>query len=299
MPHSERIAYTEVFKQGTLFVEESLYYVFGDRTNPSVSANLAILNGGYEVYKPDFELKRNSVPYYVIEFPVSGRCYLQINESNYILERGVVAGYKPGDAHCYKCDPTDPFEHYFVNFCGYDAEYLFKNTGLQSNRIIKLDEYEYSKRLMVNILKTAFNKNLHSFELCNSYLKTFLLELCNQAYYSEQVDFISKSKYIGCIKYIDKNYLKILSVEDVANALVITPRYISKLFAKHGKTKAYQYITSLKMIKSSELLMTTMTPIKDIAAFVGYKNQYHFSRVFKNYYGLSPNNYRKNLGNTL
>ena len=46
------------------------------------------------------------------------------------------------------------------------------------------------------------------------------------------------------------------------------------------------------MTKAAELLKITSLSIADIGNAVGYPNQLHFSRAFKNVYGMSPRNWR-------
>jgi len=46
------------------------------------------------------------------------------------------------------------------------------------------------------------------------------------------------------------------------------------------------------MSKATELLKMTKLSIADIGNAVGYPNQLHFSRAFKNIYGVSPKNWR-------
>ena len=47
-----------------------------------------------------------------------------------------------------------------------------------------------------------------------------------------------------------------------------------------------------RMVKAAELLKLTDLSIGDIANAVGYPNQLHFSRAFKNVYGISPREWR-------
>ena len=48
------------------------------------------------------------------------------------------------------------------------------------------------------------------------------------------------------------------------------------------------------MYKASELLKNTKMPVAEVGASVGYDNQLHFSRAFRNIFGISPKNYRDN-----
>lgn len=47
-----------------------------------------------------------------------------------------------------------------------------------------------------------------------------------------------------------------------------------------------------RMVKAAELLKLTSLSIADIGSAIGYENQLHFSRAFKNIYGVSPREWR-------
>ena len=47
-----------------------------------------------------------------------------------------------------------------------------------------------------------------------------------------------------------------------------------------------------RMVKAAEPLKLTSLSIADIGSAVGYENQLHFSRAFKNNYGVSPREWR-------
>ena len=46
------------------------------------------------------------------------------------------------------------------------------------------------------------------------------------------------------------------------------------------------------MSRAAQLLLTTEFSVGEIGNAVGYSNQLHFSRAFKNVYGISPKNFR-------
>ena len=49
------------------------------------------------------------------------------------------------------------------------------------------------------------------------------------------------------------------------------------------------------MTKAAELLKLTTLSIGDIGSAVGYENALHFSRAFKNVYGVSPRTWRSSI----
>ncbi|MBQ7993310.1 MAG: helix-turn-helix transcriptional regulator [Solobacterium sp.] len=58
--------------------------------------------------------------------------------------------------------------------------------------------------------------------------------------------------------------------------------------------KQADFLRKYRMYKASELLKNTKMPVAEVGASVGYDNQLHFPRAFRNIFGISPKNYRDN-----
>ena len=54
-----------------------------------------------------------------------------------------------------------------------------------------------------------------------------------------------------------------------------------------------QFLIYYRMNRATELLKFTEMSVNEVGRLVGYPNQLHFSRAFKNVFGISPNNWRK------
>ena len=93
--------------------------------------------------------------------------------------------------------------------------------------------------------------------------------------------------------FIENNFQNDISVEDIANVCGLNRSYFGKIF-KNGTGKSPQeFLLNYRMTKAAELLKLTKLSIGDIGNAVGYPNQLHFSRAFKNIYGVSPREWRK------
>ena len=69
---------------------------------------------------------------------------------------------------------------------------------------------------------------------------------------------------------------------------------LKKGFKLKFSTTIFKFITDRRMELALEMLKFTNMPIAEIANNVGYKHSQHFSKVFKNKYGVNPSFYRKN-----
>ena len=93
--------------------------------------------------------------------------------------------------------------------------------------------------------------------------------------------------------YIDEHYIDGLSLDDVAGATGISRYYVSHLFKELLNTTFVGYVNELRLNRAAMLLLTTDTPIIEIAALSGFNNLSNFNRAFKLHFGKTPSAYRK------
>lgn len=97
------------------------------------------------------------------------------------------------------------------------------------------------------------------------------------------------------LDYVQKNFMKELSLEEVAEYVNLSVGYLSNYFkGKMGMTFV-DYLTKLRIEKAKELLMYTNDKIYKIAEQVGYQNSQYFVTIFKKKTGVTPAEYRKCL----
>ena len=95
------------------------------------------------------------------------------------------------------------------------------------------------------------------------------------------------------LNYIEKNYFKKITLEEVAEYINFSPFYLSRLFKKEMGINFIDYVTELKMEKARELLSDTDIPIINIALELSYNEPNYFSRVFRKSAGVTPSQYRE------
>lgn len=106
-----------------------------------------------------------------------------------------------------------------------------------------------------------------------------------------QNDLCNRAAY-----YLSQHYAKKdLSLSMVATALFVDPSYLSKQMKQHLGKSFNDYLMSLRIEKAKELLNLSNShyTVQEIGEKSGYPNQHYFSRVFKQYTGLSPSHFRQ------
>ncbi len=93
-------------------------------------------------------------------------------------------------------------------------------------------------------------------------------------------------------KYIAKNYHEDIGVEQLANAVDLTPSYLSHIFKKETGENLGKFIKKVRMEKARDMLENSYEKIVNISEAVGYQNVSYFCKSFREYYGISPQKFR-------
>lgn len=100
-------------------------------------------------------------------------------------------------------------------------------------------------------------------------------------------------KFIISLK---KNYMQHRDVSWYAQESCLTPRYFSKIIKEKTGKSAMHWISVVVIDEARRLLDMPENSVKDVAFKLGFPNQSFFGRYFLKYYGMTPSEYRKNLG---
>ena len=99
------------------------------------------------------------------------------------------------------------------------------------------------------------------------------------------------------IEYIRRNYMKKVTLEEVALYVYLSPAYFSKIFKEEMKDNFNSYLNRVRIEMSKKLLLDDSISLVDVSSYVGYEDQSYFSKVFKKMVGVSPGKYRESRGN--
>ncbi|MCI7263010.1 MAG: AraC family transcriptional regulator [Clostridium sp.] len=127
-------------------------------------------------------------------------------------------------------------------------------------------------------------------------MKNLFLDLLIQssANHRELAEGRLKDFYIReAITFIEQNYPHPITVEDIATFCNLNRSYLGKIFRDSMNQTLQQFLIYYRMNRATELLKFTEMSVNEVGRLVGYPNQLHFSRAFKNVFGISPNNWRK------
>ena len=93
--------------------------------------------------------------------------------------------------------------------------------------------------------------------------------------------------------YIDENYRRDITLEELSGLVFLNTKYISELFKKELGVTVTDYIAGRRFEEARNLLLSSNLLVTDIAQQVGYNDPKYFTRLFRRYNGISPAQYRK------
>lgn len=98
------------------------------------------------------------------------------------------------------------------------------------------------------------------------------------------------------ISFIEAHLCEAISVQSVADAVYLSPSYLSAIFSRETGETLHSYIVRRRIEESSYFIRSSSDPIADIASFYQFSSQSHYVRSFRELMGVTPGVYRKNSG---
>ncbi len=98
------------------------------------------------------------------------------------------------------------------------------------------------------------------------------------------------------MRYIDENYMNCeLSLGTVAEAVGLSPSYLSMLFKKETGTNFSDHLTRVRIHRAKELLCCTNKMVYEVAYDVGFSDYRYFSQIFKKNTGMTPRQFQYSI----
>lgn len=156
-----------------------------------------------------------------------------------------------------------------------------------SDDILELDEEKYQIFSFKSDLYHIKNKD----DLF-SYIRSVLNEVIRNTAGNEEDD---RNIIDDIVNYLNFNYQYDISLNQLAaHKYYMNPSYLSRLFKQVTGKNFSKYLIELRMQKARELLKNEDIKVSEIASYVGYNDLSNFIQTFKKYYGVTPNQLKRN-----
>ncbi len=254
-------------------------------------ANLHIIKTGFYnsqfVYKKMTQSPIREVEYYEFEyFPENGGISY-INNYAYPVVQGNVLVASPG---CLRNSKLH-FKAYYIHFST-------DNSELQTilNRLPHISEFRAEAPKMERLFKQVIQHFHYTEPLHKLYAESKLLELIFRLS-TQNVTVDTKKSYtpivLQAIEYIERNFTEDIKLEDISEAVGLSPVYLHKLFYKTTGQTPHHLLLEKRLAMSKELLAGSDLSLVNVAAESGFSSQSYFNAVFKKHFGMTPLTFRQ------
>lgn len=266
-------------------------YVYPQR--PDIGDDIVVFHSGFCSTVPNYSYGRDTRDYYLIHYCTGGKGVYRTGEQCYELSQNDGFLILPNQSIVHTADKSDPWNLCWVAFFGPKAEHYLRLAGLGEQQLLfRYDKDDFLERCIKNIYdESRAGKNIATIT------GHFLLMMGRMIDHFQSVETCPPvagfSHFEDARNYILRNLHSRISVEELSGYLRLDPSQIYRIFKKSTGVSPQQYITGLRMEKACEMLEKTDLPIKDIAKWLNFEYQSHFTKQFKNYMGLAPSEFRQ------
>nr|WP_308626641.1 AraC family transcriptional regulator [uncultured Eisenbergiella sp.] len=218
---------------------------------------------------------------------------IEIQGKIYLLNEGEGVLTAPFVRHSYS-GKTEEWIRLFASFTGTIESSIAKILGNRQIVFIDKDQGGKIASLIVSIMKKYENPPADAKALSLD-CYGLLLHFVDGVYTRDLMEDPLYQRYVApVIKEIETNYDSELTVKGLSGTVYITPQYLSRLFGRFLGCSAYEYLTTYRINKAKEFLLTDpRMEVQKIALRVGFLDTSHFIAMFKKVTGLTPLEFRK------
>ena len=268
--------------------------ILNDDAGNQKNTDLELYYFGTQQCKPGESWGPGIKTQYKLHFVHEGTGHLKAAEKEYTITKGQLFACYPNEIVYYWADTGDPWRYSWVAFDGLNSGFYFERAGFSKSSLVidcpNRDIIESAFHEILAVKKYDANKDLNY----RGYLYLILASIVDKS--SAITSQNSTKDYVKeAVTFIKKNYSQPISVADISADLSLDRKYFSKIFKQALQVSPHEYLINYRLARACELMETTDLTIAEIAATVGYDNQFSFSRVFKKYKNISPSEYKKQV----
>ena len=238
-----------------------------------------------------------------ISIVLEGQANYTIEEQEFQLNAGQIMLFNPGTHHGEE-QRTGTYSHQLhIGLTNISLDGLKRNHLPTKKAILNLGEYQWEFLDKAWRLVKEYSEEQPEFQLMVKALIIEMLVLILRSLEKVQDNTVTlalsknakRKQYLvnHAIYYLENHHTQEITLEQLADTLYVSPTYLSKVFKESTGMSPINYLIQVRLKHAKELLANEQLTIREISQAVGYQDAYHFSKLFKKYYGVSPSHLAK------
>lgn len=235
-----------------------------------------------------------------ITYAVSGSATFYSNNKAETISGGQIHYIKKGLQHKILAGADSNFRYICIGFnpnLSSETIKAFTEIRKETDTFIKNDDGSI-RHLTELLLNEFYSEDEHRNTMINLYLSQILISVSriykgNLSYIDKKSTSTSGYAVYNALRYIDREYIYITSVKNVAKELSYSEYYLSHIFSQKVGMSMKEYLLKKKLQAAAQMLKTTNLSIGEISDYLNFSTHHTFRQAFKKVYSISPNEYRK------
>lgn len=199
----------------------------------------------------------------------------------------------PDDPHEYRA-VKEPWELYWINFSGEQAESLARLAGLTATGTYRITSGEVITRHIQAALSLALSQRSLAGLECSKLVYMLMIDIMKCVAVRQPSIEQSFKRLQPVFDYIELHYPRRIMLEQLAETLGVSVKHLCLLFRQIMNIRPIEYLNLYRINKSKELLLMQWDArIAEIAHRVGFETPGYFGQLFKKTEGITPEMFRR------
>jgi AraC-like DNA-binding protein len=228
----------------------------------------------------------------ILLYCLKGGGWCEMDGRRHTVRGGDLLVVPPEGPHAYGAHEANPWTIFWVHLAGNQIpDYLSELGATTSAPVVPLGD-EFQLALLFNEVVKSLEQGFSFVHLLHaSQAMAHLLALMIR---HREVGETSGTveKVARCIVHMSEHLDQPLRMAELAALASLSAAHFTELFKQQTGCSPRDYLHLLRIHRACQMLHSTVLPVKDIAARLGYQDQFHFSRQFKAFQGISPTEFR-------
>lgn len=259
----------------------------------SKSPQIKVVCGGCEQTRPDFKIDRKDFPYYSIEFVAKGQGDAVLAGRRFKLSPGTIFSYGGQISQVITNDPKHTMTKYFVDFTGSTARQMLKKYIAPVGTAVQVSRPDEIARILDDLIGHGLSDSPYKSKICSILLEYLFCKIADTRVSREMKPTRAMVTYQACRQHIKDHFVELNSLSQIAESCHIDRAYLCRLFKRFDTQSPHHYLMHLKMAFAAQRLQEPDVLVKIIAFELGFEDPFHFSRAFKNIFGISPQSFKR------
>ncbi len=268
-------------------------YFFLD-LDPDGSKPVQVVCGGRETCGSTYDLRRETFPFWSMEYVIAGSGRLTIHGNSFPIGPGTLFRYGPEIPHAIEVDSGSTLDKAFIDFVGVETSTWWTGPW-ESLAPLHVPTYSAIRDLFAAAFQYGLRGGSNAPRLCALLTEQIALLAVEEAVDAALSESHAWTTYVRCRAEIERNFLSLRTLKEMAQHCHVGEAWLCRLFSRFDTESPYQYLVGRKMAFAASRLADSTLLVKEVAAEAGY-DPYHFSKAFKTVMGLSPEAFRRTMG---